>query len=136
MHRRYIEIVFKTLIIFDLISMRNQKTYLKFLHLIQTQEAKGELPALDPDAKRLLEIISVKHFLGHHMTISDAMGLNSIASPATLHRKIDLLRVQGLVETYFEGENRRTKYLRPTEQASLYFGALGSMMETATTANH
>jgi hypothetical protein len=37
-----------------------------------------------------------------------------------------------LVETYFEGENRRTKYLRPTEHASQYFSALGTLMENAT----
>ncbi|MBU6369071.1 MAG: hypothetical protein KGQ65_05470 [Burkholderiales bacterium] len=111
--------------------MQHQKIYLKFLSLIQSVESWGELPTLDPDAKRVLETIAVRHFLGEHMTISDAMALNKIASPATLHRKIDLLREQGLVETYFEGENRRTKYLRPTEHASQYFSALGTMMENA-----
>ena len=111
--------------------MRHRKIYLKFLNLIQTIESNGELPALDPDAKRLLEIIAVRHFSGQQTTISNAMGLNSSASPATLHRKIDLLRGLSLIETYFQGENKRTKYLRPTEQADQYFSMLGQLMETA-----
>jgi hypothetical protein len=111
--------------------MHHQKIYLKFLSLIQTTESKGELTALDSDAKRLLEIIAVRHFLGQQTTISDAMGLKNIASPATLHRKIDLLRGLSMVETYFEGKNKRTKYLRPTDEAIQYFNALGQLMETA-----
>jgi DNA-binding MarR family transcriptional regulator len=111
--------------------MHHQKIYLKFLSLIQTTESKGELAALDSDAKRLLEIIAVRHFLGQQTTISDAMGLKSIASPATLHRKIDALRGLSLLETYFEGKNKRTKYLRPTDQADQYFSMLGQLMETA-----
>ena len=111
--------------------MRHRKIYLKFLNLIQTIESNGELPALDPDSKRLLEIIAVRHFSGQQTTISDAMGLKSIASPATLHRKIDVLRGLSLIETFFQGENKRTKYLRPTHQADQYFSMLGQLMETA-----
>jgi DNA-binding MarR family transcriptional regulator len=113
--------------------MRYQKIYLRFLSLIQAVQAKGELPTLDPEAKQLIEIIAVRHSLGQAMTISDAMGLKSIASPATLHRKIDILRGLGLIETHFQGDNRRTKYLRPTELAADYFSTMGSMMENAST---
>jgi DNA-binding MarR family transcriptional regulator len=111
--------------------MRYQKIYLKFLSLVQAIEAKGELPALDPEAKQLLEMVAVKHGAGQDMTISDAMGLKQIASPATLHRKIDILRGLGLIETHFEGDNKRTKYLRPTDQAAQYFSTLGSIIENA-----
>jgi len=36
-----------------------------------------------------------------------------------------------LIETFFQGENKRTKYLRPTHQADQYFSMLGQLMETA-----
>lgn len=131
MHWGYIGIIFVSISMIVLTYMRHQKIYLKFLNLIQTIESNGKLPALDPDAKRLLEIIAVRHFLGQQTTISNAMGLNSIASPATLHRKIDILRGLSLIETYFQDENKRTKYLRPTDQADQYFNMLGQLMESA-----
>lgn len=95
--------------------------YLVFLGLIQSAEKEGQIPSLEPDAKRLLEAIAVNHHEGHNITISDAMALGSIASPATIHRKLDGLREMGLVDTFYEGGNRRTKFLIPTEQAQKYF---------------
>ena len=54
-----------------------------------------------------------------------------IASPATLHRKLDELREGGLIEQTFEGKNRRTKYLCPTPQAEKYFSQVGAVMQQA-----
>ena len=52
-------------------------------------EGKGELPELDLDAKRLLEVIAVKQSQGQTITVTDAMAMVQIASPATIHRKLD-----------------------------------------------
>jgi DNA-binding MarR family transcriptional regulator len=49
------------------------------------------------------------------------MELHGIASPATIHRKLDELREAGLIDLVFEGKNRRTKYLIPTKAAHAYF---------------
>ena len=65
------------------------------------------------------------------MTISDAMALVHIASPATIHRKLDLLRDVGLVDTVYEGNNRRTKFLVPTPKAMSHFSGLGQAMQQA-----
>ena len=56
------------------------------------------------------------------------MQLANIASPATIHRKIDELREVGLVELNFEGKNRRTKYLVPTKAAHAYFEKMSDSM--------
>ncbi|NDC60707.1 MAG: hypothetical protein EBZ60_01610 [Betaproteobacteria bacterium] len=111
--------------------MKDQLIYIKFLTLLHAIEGKGELPELDADAKRLLEVIAVQHSQGQHMTVSDAMGLGHIASPATIHRKLDLLREIGMIDTVFEGTNRRTKFLIPTEQAHAYFNTVNSVMQKA-----
>jgi DNA-binding MarR family transcriptional regulator len=61
------------------------------------------------------------------------MNLGSIASPATLHRKLDALREAGFIEFVFEGKNRRTKYLVPTSNADKYFDKLGDALVIAIT---
>ena len=113
--------------------MKNQYLYLKFLSLLHAIEETGELPALDLDAKRLLELIAVRHFEGKSMTVTDAMSMSTIASPATIHRKLDVLRESGMISTDYEGSNRRTKFLRPTDQAVNYFNTLGSFIGQAHT---
>ncbi len=111
--------------------MKNQHIYIKFLTLLHAIEGKGELPELDLDAKRLLEVIAVQHSQDKAMTVSDAMALNHIASPATIHRKLDLLREIGMIDTVFQGTNRRTKFLVPTELAEAYFNRVSDVMQKA-----
>ncbi len=111
--------------------MKNHHMYLRFLSLLHAIEGKGELPTLDLDAKKLLEVIAVQHSQGQALTVTDAMALAHVASPATIHRKLDLLREIGMIETHFEGSNRRTKYLKPTPQAAKYFTAVGEVMHKA-----
>ena len=94
-------------------------------------ESSGQLPALDDDAKKLLEVIAVKHHQGQTFTISDAMAMQHIASPATIHRKLDQLRICGMIDSSHEGTNRRTKYLKPTQQALNYFNTLGGLVQQA-----
>ena len=111
--------------------MSNSQIYLRFLHL--TQAISGELPTSNVDfsALRLLEAIAVAKAQGSPLTVTNAMELNTLASPATLHRKLDALLEAGLVEQEFEGKNRRTKYLVPTQSASKYFEQMGRALVTA-----
>jgi len=105
--------------------------YLRFLTLLHTIEGKGELTTLDLDAKKLLETIAVRHSLGKSLTVTEAMAMSHIASPATIHRKLDVLREIGMIETLYEGTNRRTKYLVPTAQANRYFQEHSKTMNQA-----
>lgn len=59
------------------------------------------------------------------------MALAHIASPATIHRKLDQLRELGMIDTVFEGKNRRTKYLVPTKTAADYFANMGKAVQQA-----
>ncbi len=91
-------------------------TYLRFLALVHTIDgASTQLANVDETAKHLLNVIALNHSNGKPLTVTEAMALKSIASPATIHRKLNDLIEVGLVEQVFEGKNRRTKYLVTTK---------------------
>ncbi|MBU3652109.1 MAG: winged helix-turn-helix transcriptional regulator [Limnohabitans sp.] len=111
--------------------MTTKNAYLRFLNLLRGVEASLLPPTLDSTAKALLERIACQHALGNPLTITEAMALGEVASPATIHRKIDDLRVAGLVDTEFQGDNRRTKYLTPTPRARKYFDKVNALLPRA-----
>ena len=111
--------------------MTTKNAYLRFLNLLRGVEASLLPPTLDSTAKALLERIACQHALGNPLTITEAMALGEVASPATIHRKIDDLRVAGLVDTEFQGDNRRTKYPTPTPRARKYFDKVNALLPRA-----
>jgi DNA-binding MarR family transcriptional regulator len=86
---------------------------------------------VDETAKHLLQLIALRQAQGNALTVTEAMAMSEVASPATIHRKLDVLREAGLIAQVFEGKNRRTKYLVPTEAADAYFAKLGQVMSKA-----
>lgn len=112
--------------------MPHPNAYLRFLNLLRGVEATLLPPSLDATAKCLLERIACQHALGKPLTITEAMALQDVASPATIHRKIDDLRDTGWVDTEFQGDNRRTKYLTPTPKARKYFDKINALMPSAS----
>ena len=111
--------------------MESKQIYLRFLNLIHALDGQANAAVLDLDAKKLLEVIAVRHAAEKPLTVTDAMALTAIASPATIHRKLDQLRELGMIDTVFEGKNRRTKYLTPTQMAHDYFNQVGQVMQQA-----
>lgn len=99
--------------------------YLRFL----AHSADVTLPC-DLTAIKLLEVIAACE--NHEtLTVTEAMSMADIASPATIHRKLDDLRELGLVDQRYEGKNRRTKYLVTTAEAQGYFEKMSKAMELA-----
>ncbi len=115
--------------------MRNSSTFLRFLHLTQAIASQWGNSKLDLTALRLLEIVAVTHYQGKPLTVTDAMSLGFIASPATLHRKLDQLRETGFINLAFEGKNRRTKFIIPTSSAGKYFEQMGDALVLASTSH-
>ena len=105
---------------------------MRFLNLLHALEGGEQDRNQDLEARKLLEIIAVRHEQQQPLTVTEAMALAHIASPATIHRKLDQLRESGLVEARFEDNNRRTKFLVPTPQALQRFEALGQALLRAT----
>lgn len=108
-------------------------SYLRYLQLIEAlnTEPSSRMSEIDPLAKQLLDKILLRHTQDNPMTVSNAMELSCIASPATIQRKLDLLREAGLIEQVFKGKNRRTKYLVTTPLSEQYFKELSDAMAQA-----
>lgn len=103
--------------------------YLKFLKEKSIiYEYHKEMSSVDSIAQHLLEHIAIEHEKKQPMTVSQAMALRKIGSPSTLHRKIDDLRIAGLIKMTFMNKNRRTKYLVPTKAANEYFYQIGNAL--------
>lgn len=94
--------------------------YLKFID----KTVEINIPC-DLTAQRLLEWITVRD--EKPPTVMNTMNCG-IASPATIHRKIDDLLALGLVELTLKPGNRRTKYIVPTKNAHAHFKKLGAVM--------
>ena len=106
--------------------------YLRFLRIARAVDTQKTLVKnIDSTALLLLNEIAVEHHNGKNITVTEAMLLSKIASPATIHRKLDELREVGLIEQVFEGKNRRTKYLIPTKEADSYFAKMSKAITNA-----
>ena len=102
--------------------------YLRLIQVVHRLESQGPFQRLDAETVRLLETITVAHFEGQAMTVSGAMQLSRIASPASIHRKLEQLRIASLITHEFNEGNRRTKYLVPTALTRKHFETLSQEM--------
>ena len=109
--------------------MKPYQYYLRFLNVLHALESDSELPLMDLECRRLLEEIAVRQHGDQTMTVTEVMALANIASPATLHRKLDALLELGMIEHHFEGSNRRTKFVVCTPKAITYFERAGRAMQ-------
>lgn len=106
--------------------------YLSFLALADSLTTQTtSLQNLDLDAKKLLEIIAVHNARQQPLTVTQVMQMHAIASPATIHKKINQLQTAGLINMEHQGSNRRTKYLTTTPKADSYFEEIGAEMVKA-----
>lgn len=103
-----------------------KETFIRFINLKNTLSLESE--EIDLTSTKLLEICMVRYGAGQKLTITEAMGLTHVASPATIHRKLLQLLDSGYVTFEFEKNNKRTKYLTPTAKSDEYFAKLGTLL--------
>ena len=105
------------------------EAYLRFLQLAQAFQA--ERPALDMDAneRALLDAVALCWFQGQPMTVREAIALDHLGSPATLHKRISRLREKDLLVAFNQEGDRRAKYLIPTEKTLSFFEGMGDTMQ-------
>jgi SOS-response transcriptional repressor LexA len=105
-----------------------QNSYIKFLSALHDLEHESAERGLDLEGEKLLGYISVQYAKGLTLTVTECMRIKNVASPATIHRKISDLLEKGWIETVFDGENRRTKYLAPTSKAIKHYERVSKLM--------
>lgn len=99
-----------------------------YLNFVAKRQLVDSSLGVCPLALLLLEVVAIKESEGNRMTVTDAMHLNDMASPATLHRKINDLIELGYISLAYRSGNRRTKYLSLTELSLNHFTALAKMI--------
>jgi DNA-binding MarR family transcriptional regulator len=101
------------------------KNYFDFLNKKLSVDFKSGLTV---DERQLLEFLAMNASNGMPLCVAGAMSLSSIASPATLHRRIDDLIAKGYISHKFE-DDKRTKFLIPTSKANAYFKKVAELFE-------
>ena len=105
--------------------------YMRFLQLAKSVQALPDGPNLDANEKALLEEIALSWFENRVMTVREAIGLAHLGSPATLHKRITRLRQKDLLKTFNQPEDKRAKYLIPTDKTIAMFRDFGKKMNSA-----
>lgn len=108
--------------------------YLRFLQLAKAIQNLPDAPLLDANENALLEAIALRWFEQKPMTVREAIGLSNLGSPATLHKRITRLRNRDLVQTYSQADDKRAKFLVPTEKSLAMFNDYGNKMNVALTS--
>lgn len=109
--------------------------YLRYLNLTQENENLKASPEIPHDVYKLLEIIAARHYANQPITISEVMRLAVIASPASVHRKLDILREGGFITSLHKGKDRRTQYLKPLTKAEIIFENRGNCILKILSSN-
>ena len=104
--------------------------YMRFLQLAKSIQQLPDAPQLDANEKALLEEVALRWFDNRAMTVREAIGLAQLGSPATLHKRITRLRQKDMLMTFNQPEDKRAKYLIPTEKTIAMFGDFGKKMNS------
>ena len=102
--------------------------YLRFLHLTRTIESLPSSPDMDANEEVLLNSLAMHWHAGKPLAVREAMTLDTLGSPSTLHRRISRLKGLGLIEDKSSPGNLRIKLLVPSQRALTYFDKLGATL--------
>ncbi|MEI8324289.1 MAG: hypothetical protein WCH44_02815 [Betaproteobacteria bacterium] len=106
-------------------------TYLRFLALKKIVLALPSSPVKDANESALLNVLCVNWLQGKPLAVRQAMELQQLGSPSTLHRRISRLKAMSLITDQSSPANIRIKLLVPTRKTLSYFDKLGTMLDRA-----
>ena len=107
------------------------EAYFRFLQLAKALQSDASAVALDANERALLEAVALCWFEDRPMTVREAIALESLGSPATLHKRITRLRQKEMLVAFNQEADRRAKYLIPSEKTLKLFADLGEHMGRA-----
>jgi DNA-binding MarR family transcriptional regulator len=104
------------------------------LQLVSAVEAMPSIEDFDANEKALFDSLILAWSQGAPLTLRGAINQANLGSPATLHKRLQRLIAKDLIVAEFEDQDRRTKYLRPSEKGLVYIEWLSSQMTTVQLA--
>ena len=109
----------------------NQTLYERFLKNALSAQALPAGVALHPLESLLLQEVFLRNMDNKPLTVTEAIALNHLASPSTLHKRIMRLKALDLLAMEHPEQDHRTKYLVLTPGAMAHFEALGQAIREA-----
>lgn len=85
---------------------------------------------LDMACLQLLDLIVIAMHDEKELSVSNALALNEVGSPATIHKKLQILRDFDLVDASFTSD-KRTKVLKLTPRAQAYYDEIAKAFKAA-----
>jgi hypothetical protein len=105
------------------------EAYLRFLQLAKAFQFDNEDVEMDANERALLDALALCWYEGQPMTVREAISLEHLGSPATLHKRITRLRQKELLIAFNQEGDRRAKYLIPSEKTLDFYGYLGQNLQ-------
>lgn len=99
--------------------------YMRFLQLAAAIEGMPGADSFGANERALFDAIVLAWSDQHPLSVRQAIALDALGSPATLHKRINRLRQLELVCDRSEPNDRRTKRLMPTAKGLDYAEKLG-----------
>jgi Fe-S-cluster formation regulator IscX/YfhJ len=103
--------------------------YLRFLQLARAVQELPDGSDMDANETALLEAVVLRWHAGQAMTVREAISLEQLGSPATLHKRITRLREKDMLTTFNQEGDRRAKFLVPTDRTLAHFSQLGRTLQ-------
>lgn len=105
-----------------------KSAYLRFLKLVSAVDAMPSIEDFDANEKALFNSLILAWSQGTPMTVRSAINQSNLGSPATLHKRLQKLIAKDLIVAESVGQDRRAKYLRPSEKGIIYIEWLSSQI--------
>jgi DNA-binding MarR family transcriptional regulator len=106
-----------------------KSAYLRFLQLVAAVDQMSGLDDFDANEKALFDSLCLRWSQGKAMTVREAISQTNLGSPATLHKRLKRLIAKQLIVAAHEGQDKRAKYLVPSEKGQAYIDWLSSKMQ-------
>lgn len=103
------------------------KTYSFFL---KNRQALDKALGISATEREFLEAVAIRHNDKAPLTVTEIMAMSNMASPATQHRRMEILINKGLIEAEVRAGDRRTKFLKPSRKALSYFNKVDGLIKT------
>ena len=104
-------------------------SYIRFLKMIDTFDNIKSADQLDSIEESLLDHIALTMFKDQEMLVMDLIGLESLGSKATLHKRIKKLVIKGYIQLIIDTQDERKKNVVLTPKAYRYYERLSQLID-------
>ncbi len=108
--------------------------YIRFLNLLRGISNLEKFPRMTPLSKLIFDQIALHEHKSKPLTVRELLEFKEIASSATVHKHLSLLRSSGYVSAITDENDKKTKYLVLAPLGHSYTAFLSEAIEKAAGA--